>query len=85
MSSFEALSGTYLNGVDWEPVEMFEARVASLLPALLLARVDGKSPAEYITTDKARNHIRNCARPLIKSPPKKLSNVLQAWKQELQL
>ena len=85
MSCFEALGKVYLNGVDWEPVETLEERVASLLPALLLARVDGKSPAEYITTDTARDHIRDCARPLIKSPPRKLSEVREAWEKELQL
>ena len=82
---FEALTEAYLNEVDWEPVETLEERAASLLPALFLARVDGKSPAEYITTDTARDHIRNCARPLIKSPPKHLSDVLTAWKKELEL
>lgn len=80
---FETLSDGYFKGVDWELVETLEERVASLLPALFLARVDGKSPAEYITTDTAREHIRNCARPLIKSPPKRLSEVVTAWKKEL--
>ena len=81
---FETLVEAYLNGVDWEPAAALESRAASLLPALFLARVDGKSPAEYITTDEAREHIRHCARPLIKSPPTRLSEVLAAWKKELQ-
>lgn len=84
MACFEALANAYLAGVDWEPAAALEARAASLLPALFLARVDGKSPAEYITTDVARDHIRRCARPLIKSPPTKLGAVLAAWKKELQ-
>jgi hypothetical protein len=83
MACFEALSEAYLDGIDWEPAAALEARAASLLPALFLARVDGKSPAEYITTEEARNHIRRCARPLIKSPPARLSQVLAAWKKEL--
>jgi hypothetical protein len=29
-----------------------ESRIASLLPGLLLARIDGKSPVEYITDDR---------------------------------
>lgn len=85
MACFEALANAYLAGVDWEPAAALEARAASLLPALFLARVDGKSPAEYITTDVARDHIRRCARPLIKSPPSQLGEVLAAWKKELQL
>jgi hypothetical protein len=84
MACFEALAQAYLGGVDWEPAAALEARAASLLPALFLARVDGKSPAEYITTDVARNHIRRCARPLIQSTPTRLDEVLAAWKKELQ-
>ena len=84
MDCFEALAQSYLGGVDWEPAAALETRAASLLPALFLARVDGKSPAEYITTDVARDHIRRCARPLIKSAPTQLSAVLAAWKKELQ-
>jgi aminoglycoside phosphotransferase (APT) family kinase protein len=41
----------YAGLVDWEPPAALEARVAALLPALMLARVDGKSPVEYLTAD----------------------------------
>ena len=41
LESFDSLFGGYVAHVDWEPVEALEARVATLLPALLLARVDG--------------------------------------------
>ena len=37
--------------VDWEPRAAIERRAAALLPGLLLARVDGKSPVEYIDDD----------------------------------
>ena len=80
---FEALAASYLAEVDWEPVAQLELRAASLLPALLLARVDGKSPAEYLTTDAQREHVRRCARPLIESPPTLLRDVLAAWNREL--
>ena len=83
MACFEVLAATYLATVDWEPVAAFEARAASLLPALLLARVDGKSPAEYIKTEGERTKIRRCARPLIKLPPSCIADVLTTWKKEL--
>ena len=79
---FEALTKAYLAEVNWEPPASLEARAASLLPALLLARVDGKSPAEYLTTDAQRTHVRHCARPLIESPPTRLADVLAAWKRK---
>lgn len=44
-----ALWTAYRGAVDWEPVVAIDARVAQLLPALVLARVDGKSPLEYLT------------------------------------
>ncbi|MGC4048767.1 MAG: phosphotransferase [Paludibaculum sp.] len=39
------------------------------LGCLLLARVDGKSPAEYITEESVRNRVRAAATRLILSPP----------------
>jgi len=53
--------------------------VARLLPALLLARVDGKSPVEYITTDAERDMVRSVARPLVRSPVERLAKVKAAW------
>ncbi len=58
---------TYKQGVDWEDASVLEARVASLLPALFLARVDGKSPVEYLS-DEAREAVRVLARPFIAKP-----------------
>ena len=83
LSCFEAFAETYMAAVDWEPAAALEARAATLLPALLLARADGKSPAEYIRTREEFTAIRRCARPLITSPPARLSDVLTAWKKEL--
>ncbi len=81
---FQALIDAYLKEVDWEATASLEVRAANLLPALLLARVDGKSPVEYIDTEVQREHVRRCARPLIKSPPTRLADVLAAWNKELE-
>ena len=51
LGAFDALAAAYLAGVTWEPRAELEARAASLLPALFLARVDGKSPVEYVTDE----------------------------------
>lgn len=80
---FESLSASYLGGVGWEPAAGLEARAASLLPALLLARVDGKSPVEYITAEDGKECVRRCARPLVASPPQAVGEVLAAWKEAL--
>ena len=44
-----ALRDAYRAHVAWEPWPALEARTAALLPGLLLARIDGKSPVEYVT------------------------------------
>ena len=72
---FEAFAGSYLDGVDWEPRAEIEARTARLLPALYLARVDGKSPVEYIREEKIKDAIRRNALELIERPPSKLSEI----------
>ncbi len=66
---------TYAAGIAWEPRDAFEGRVAALLPALLLARVDGKSPVEYLSREN-QDRIRDLAKPLIRKPPARLDEVL---------
>lgn len=80
---FEAMAKAYLAEVDWEPADATEQRAATLLPGLFLARVDGKSPAEYISIEADRARVRRCARRLLLSPPVDLAQVLAAWKKEL--
>ncbi len=59
-----------------------EARTATLLPGLLLARIDGKSPAEYLTDAAARDRVRVFAKRLLLQPAKTLRPVFAAWREE---
>jgi len=79
MRCYDALGAAYLANVAWEPPAVLEARAASLLPGLFLARVDGKSPVEYLSdeTDKAR--VRACARAQLIEPPSRLSRMRRTW------
>ncbi len=52
-----------------------ESRAAALLPALLLARVDGKSPVEYITENSLRERVRHAAMPLVRTPVRHLQDI----------
>ena len=79
------LRTAYLAGVTWEPRRDVQARAARLLPGLFLARVDGKSPVEYITADTDRERVRAVAVPLIEDPPSALSDVRAAWAKSLGL
>jgi 5-methylthioribose kinase len=75
-SSYRELAGRYLAGVTWEDRDGVEERTAALLPALLLARVDGKSPVEYITEERDRTKVRTVAMPMVQSPPERLQDLL---------
>ncbi len=85
LDCFAALVRGYLAGVDWEPAENLETRTARLLPGLFLARIDGKSPVEYITAETDRNLVRRTSRSLLKNPVDRLSEVSQTWKLALEL
>jgi 5-methylthioribose kinase len=83
LTCFDSLAAHYLAAVTWEPPDEVEARAASLLPALFLARVDGKSPVEYVTAESDRDRVRRIARPLIATPPQRLAIVRQKWAKEI--
>jgi len=77
--SFAAMVGAYLLNVAWEPSEALERRTAALLPGLLLARVDGKSPVEYVTDAADRDRIRDFARHHLLRPPDSLAALASGW------
>lgn len=69
---FHSLYESYLSEVNWETPESLETRAAGLLPVLFLARVDGKSPIEYLTSETDKNFVRRKARYFISQRPEKL-------------
>ena len=79
LECFDALRDAYLRQVDWEPLSVMERRTAHLLPGLLLGRVDGKSPAEYVTVDADKEVMRAVSRALLLHPVPTLGEVRDAW------
>ena len=77
--AYDRLARCYLEGVDWEPVDAFERRCARLLPGLSLARVDGKSPVEYLNDETQRGPVRRIARNLLARPVERLAAVADHW------
>lgn len=61
----------YAAHISWEDPAALEARVCRLLPALMLGRIDGKSPVEYLDAT-GREQVRQLALPLIASPVRTL-------------
>ena len=70
LACFDSLARSYLE--TFQPGNL-EARAASLLPALLLARVDGKSPVEYLDEGQ-RSFVRDRARGMFG-----IATLEQAW------
>jgi len=61
----EYMMDIYFAGVTCMERGELESVYVRLLSILMIARVDGKSPAEYITQESDKVLIRNCARAMI--------------------
>lgn len=83
IACFDAFCAAYLDRVDWEPPQSLQRRAAHLLPGLLLARVDGKSPVEYLTAQAQREQVRRVARALLFRPVDTLHSVGELWQRQL--
>lgn len=84
LAAFGAFVDAYRAGIDWEAPDVFEARTSALLPGLFLARVDGKSPAEYVGDERDKNRVRRVASALLHEPVSTLVAVATAWRTELE-
>jgi tRNA A-37 threonylcarbamoyl transferase component Bud32 len=77
-SAAGALIDAHRVHITWEPPQRFDERVAALLPALALARVDGASPVEYL--DAAQKHVvRAVSRTLLLHPARATRETLDGW------
>lgn len=75
----EALVAAYAPHVVWESPDALMGRVAGLLPLLLLARVDGRSPVDYLEPS-GQALVRAFAIPRILNHPGGLSELFADWK-----
>lgn len=74
-----ALVDTYRAGIDWEYPADLLLRAGKLTAALLLARVEGKSPAPYLTDASHKNIVREQARERILAPSS-IDALVANWK-----
>ena len=79
ITAYAAFVESYVREVNWEARERLEARCANLLPMLFLARVDGKSPVEYITEETHKDLVRDTAYRFIRQPAEKLLSIAMHW------
>ncbi len=80
--AFEALHRAYMAHVNWEPPAGLDQRAADLLAAFLLARIDGKSPVEYLTSEDDKAFVRRAARQALLARPASPLDVLTLWIKE---
>ena len=82
LAGFDALAASLSRGRGLGAACRLEARAAGLLPGLFLARVDGKSPVEYVTEERDKDRVRRVARPF-SSAAATLETIRDAWAEEL--
>jgi len=83
LEAFRSLQRGYLPGVAWEAAETLGARAAPLTAAILLARVDGKSPADYLQAERDRSFVRETARALIAADLPGMAELAEHWTEAL--
>lgn len=74
---FNSAQQAYVQALGAQAPGVLQA-TAKLLPMLLLARVDGKSPVEYLNAEK-QERVRQFARPFILNRPSNLEALALAW------
>jgi aminoglycoside phosphotransferase (APT) family kinase protein len=71
---------TYFGRLTPEQQDGLETRVFRLLPMLMLARVDGKSPVEYLTNEDSRDCVRRFVAERLSRPADDALAFVTAWK-----
>ena len=82
LDAYMALADAYFAHVAWEACASCEQRTATLLPGLMLARIDGKSPVEYLTGEPQKDAVRRFARSLLGDPVTEIGEVARRWHRE---
>jgi len=83
LKSYAEMRAGYFAGITWEAAEAFERRAARILPGLLLARVDGKSPADYLISETQQFFVRVEAIEMLKAKPSALSAIATRWRKAI--
>jgi tRNA A-37 threonylcarbamoyl transferase component Bud32 len=83
LEAASAMRAAYLGVVDWEQPPTLEARVARLLPGLMLARVSGKSPVEYLTAGRDKDRVWGFAERHLLTPVETVPDLVERWHAEV--
>ena len=67
----------YLNNLSPKEHKLYVERIIKMTPVMLLARIDGKSPVEYINSKKIKNTIRNKSFLLLDNKINSLNDIIR--------
>lgn len=79
------MAGRYFAGIEFMDPLWLERETAELLAFMLLARVDGKSPAEYLTNYEDRDLVRSVAFAIFQNGTASLRGAVEVLKAALLL
>ena len=68
-----AAAARYIDGYTETGLDILDAEACRQTGCLMLARIDGDSPVEYLDAEPHRSAARNAARSLIADPPRSLA------------
>lgn len=83
LDSYELILNKYIKYVIWEEIENFTKRLSNIIPILILARIDGRAPVEYIQNNALKNKIRNMAINIMHSEIKNPLELKNLWEEFL--
>ena len=67
LNSYKIFFDTYLKLIPYIDKNKFVQRCIDMIPIMLIARIDGKSPVEYIVSKRMKNNIRKFSFKMINS------------------
>ena len=82
LKAYKNFIDTYISNSNCEDKKFFFRRCLNMIPLMLIARVDGKSPVEYVTSVKMKNEIRKLSFKLLNKKDISFGNLLNIYSNE---
>ncbi len=77
IKAFKVFYAQYFNNISIREYRKYLLRIINMTPIMLLARIDGKSPVEYITSEKIKNKIRKKSFKMINTKINDIDDMIQ--------
>lgn len=80
-----AFWNAYISSAESQQEEMLMKNTVKEIGCLMLARIDGKSPVEYINDEKTKNMVRSTSKSIILGSQSSLDDVIESIDEGLKL